>query len=102
MKKIFQVLFLVFLAGTAFATPSTTYWTPDVMDIQAYKVVHIGIDNYSITTRPSSHNPQDGPTAFVPRTTNSRWVCFLGKSSRRRSAWTRSTRAKTRIRLMPK
>jgi hypothetical protein len=65
MKKIALVLFLVLLAGTAFATPSTTYWTPDVMDIQPYKVVHLGIDNYSITTRPSSHNPQDGPTPGI-------------------------------------
>lgn len=34
------------LAGGVFATPSTTYWTPCVYDIQPYGVWHIGIDNY--------------------------------------------------------
>ncbi len=34
------------MTATAFASPSTTYWTPMVMDIQAYKVPHLGIDNY--------------------------------------------------------
>lgn len=29
------------------ATPSTTYWTPCVMDIQSFGVWHIGIDNYT-------------------------------------------------------
>lgn len=33
-------------AGAANATPSTTYWTPATTDIQPYKVLHIGIDNY--------------------------------------------------------
>lgn len=28
------------------ATPSTTFWTPATTDVQSYKVVHIGIDNY--------------------------------------------------------
>ncbi len=32
--------------GSAMATPSTTYWTPMTLDIQSYKVAHIGIDNY--------------------------------------------------------
>jgi hypothetical protein len=46
--KIALALFCaaVTITGTAFATPSTTYWTPMVMDIQGYKVPHIGIDNY--------------------------------------------------------
>lgn len=30
----------------AFATPSTTYWTPSTSDIQPYGVWHLGIDNY--------------------------------------------------------
>ncbi|MBI5238170.1 MAG: hypothetical protein HY887_07095 [Deltaproteobacteria bacterium] len=38
------------LIGGAFtnaeATPSTTYWTPAVSDVQPYGVWHIGIDNY--------------------------------------------------------
>ncbi len=33
------------VTAAAFATPSTTYWTPMVMDIQPYKIVHLGIDN---------------------------------------------------------
>jgi hypothetical protein len=37
---------LIVMAGNAFATPSTTYWTPAVMDIQPYGVLHIGVDNY--------------------------------------------------------
>ncbi len=53
MKKIVLILGLVLLAGTAFATPSTTYWTPMTMDIQPYKVVHLGIDNYFATTNKS-------------------------------------------------
>jgi hypothetical protein len=50
MKKIVLASIasaLTLLAATAaMATPSTTYWTPMVMDIQGYKVVHLGIDNY--------------------------------------------------------
>ena len=34
------------LAGVARATPSTTYWTPDTTDIQGYRVLHIGVDDY--------------------------------------------------------
>jgi len=37
---------LILMVGVAFATPSTTYWTPAVMDIQPYGVLHIGVDNY--------------------------------------------------------
>jgi hypothetical protein len=50
MKKIVLASIasaLTLLAATAaMATPSTTYWTPMVMDIQGYKVGHLGIDNY--------------------------------------------------------
>ena len=56
MKKIVFVLGLVLLTGTAFATPSTTYWTPMVMDIQGYKVPHLGIDNYFASTNESRTN----------------------------------------------
>lgn len=34
------------MGGTAMATPSTTYWTPATSDIQPFKVLHLGIDNY--------------------------------------------------------
>ena len=33
-------------AGLGYATPSTTYWTPATTDIQPYRVLHIGIDDY--------------------------------------------------------
>jgi hypothetical protein len=33
-------------SGSAMATPSTTNWTPMTLDIQSYKVMHLGIDNY--------------------------------------------------------
>jgi len=34
------------LAGLVQATPSTTYWTPATTDIQGYRVLHIGVDDY--------------------------------------------------------
>jgi hypothetical protein len=47
MKKIILVLAILLCAATsALATPSTTYWTPMVMDFQGFMVPHIGIDNY--------------------------------------------------------
>jgi len=46
MKKIALVLGLVLLAGTAaFATPSTQIWIPST-DIQPFKKVHFGFDQY--------------------------------------------------------
>jgi len=47
-------------AGSAHATPSTTYWTPDVMDIQPYNVWHLGIDNYFTI----GHGPTNKEGAF--------------------------------------
>lgn len=40
--------------GSAMATPSTTYWTPMTLDIQSYKVMHLGIDNYFRVDRKGS------------------------------------------------
>jgi len=41
------VLLLIFtVSGTAFATPSTTYWTAATSDVQPFNVWHIGVDNY--------------------------------------------------------
>jgi len=37
---------LALMAAAAWATPSTTYWTPAVIDIQAPGVWHLGVDNY--------------------------------------------------------
>jgi hypothetical protein len=50
MKKITKILMLaisllVVTSGAALATPSTQIWIPST-DIQAYKTVHLGIDNY--------------------------------------------------------
>jgi len=58
MKKSVLILGLVLLAGTAFATPSTTYWTPMTMDIQGYKTPHLGIDNYYTTTKKADTGEQ--------------------------------------------
>ena len=45
-KTAFSVLAVCCVAGTVRATPSTTYWTPATTDIQPYRTVHVGIDNY--------------------------------------------------------
>lgn len=60
MKRMIMLLLgMVLLTGTAaFATPSTTYWTPMVMDIQAYGVPHLGIDNYFTTGKRSGTGEQ--------------------------------------------
>jgi hypothetical protein len=50
MKQLGRIIPIVFLSllveGTAFATPSTTFWTPATSDVQPYNVWHIGVDNY--------------------------------------------------------
>jgi hypothetical protein len=50
MKKtlltVLAVLGVLFLGADANATPSSTYWTPCVIDIQPAGVTHLGIDNY--------------------------------------------------------
>ncbi|MFA5342449.1 MAG: hypothetical protein WC381_00570 [Kiritimatiellia bacterium] len=50
------------LAGMAGATPSTTYWTPATTDIQSYRVLHVGIDNYFTVQRKQDHNAGQFPT----------------------------------------
>ena len=50
------------LADLAVATPSTTYWTTDTTDIQAYRVLHIGIDNYFTVQRKQSDGAGSFPT----------------------------------------
>ncbi|MGD0844308.1 MAG: hypothetical protein ABSA06_08075, partial [Geobacteraceae bacterium] len=50
MKKTMKIISLAMLivvtaAGAALATPSTQIWIPST-DIQAFKTVHLGIDNY--------------------------------------------------------
>ena len=63
-KRITFGLVLFLLSTGLFATPSTTFWSPAVMDIQPYKVWHFGVDNYFIVKRPSSLGPTDGPASF--------------------------------------
>jgi hypothetical protein len=50
MKKITKIINLALMlvvtaAGAALATPSTQIWIPST-DIQAFKTVHLGVDNY--------------------------------------------------------
>jgi hypothetical protein len=60
--KIFSVNIITILLFTSvsFATPSTTYWTPAVIDIQSFGVLHVGVDNYFTTFRKAD----DGAGAF--------------------------------------
>ena len=47
VPSTFLALFVCLVAaGTASATPSTTYWTPSTSDVQPFNVWHIGVDNY--------------------------------------------------------
>jgi len=58
MKVALAVVALAFFAGSVFATPSTTYWTTCAMDIQPYKILHFGIDNYFTVNKKSSSGQQ--------------------------------------------
>ena len=49
-------------SSSAMATPSTTYWTPMTLDIQAYKVLHLGIDNYFTVEEPKANGVNSLPT----------------------------------------
>ena len=55
---------LFLLSGLAYATPSTTYWTPMTMDIQPYGVLHIGVDNYFTVFRKAEDGGGSFPTDF--------------------------------------
>ncbi|MGH7725028.1 MAG: hypothetical protein ACREOU_06320 [Candidatus Eiseniibacteriota bacterium] len=50
--------------GASWATPSSTYWTPMTMDIQARNVLHVGVDNYFTVLRKSSDGSGDFATDF--------------------------------------
>jgi hypothetical protein len=43
---LFSLFVCLVTAGTASATPSTTYWTPATSDVQPFNVWHLGVDNY--------------------------------------------------------
>jgi hypothetical protein len=43
---VVTIALMAMACGPAMATPSGTVWTPMTLDIQSFKVLHIGIDNY--------------------------------------------------------
>ncbi len=57
---------LVFLmADAAWGTPSTTYWTPDTMDLQGFLVPHVTLDNYfTVAKNGTGSRGQAFPTDF--------------------------------------
>ena len=64
MKKTMKIsslamMLVVAVAGAALATPSTQIWIPST-DIQAFKTVHLGIDNYfRASANPNSFTGRD-------------------------------------------
>lgn len=48
---VLHLAVLGLIPRTACGTPSSTVWTPMTMDIQAFRVAHIGIDNYFTVDR---------------------------------------------------
>lgn len=61
---IFTALGFLYV-NLCFATPSTTYWSPCVFDIQPYGVLHIGVDNYTtIGKKGPASGGQGFPTDF--------------------------------------
>ncbi len=52
----------------AFATPSTTFWTPMTQDIQPFGVLHIGVDNYFRLKTPVTNTNAAFPTDFTAPT----------------------------------
>lgn len=65
--KVFAltISLLVGTCGAALATPSTQVWIPST-DIQAFKTVHLGIDNYFR----ASSKPKSPPTGISTRDAN--------------------------------
>jgi hypothetical protein len=67
MKRIAVSLLLLvggmavgLMATAAMATPSTTYWTPCVYDVQPAGVWHIGVDNYFTLLTRTTDSPAAG------------------------------------------
>lgn len=56
------IVTLLMLSSIAYATPSTTYWTPMTVDIQPYGVLHIGVDNYFTVFRKAADGGGSFPT----------------------------------------
>ncbi len=69
IQTLIAVLSLSFVAPrAAFATPSTTFWTPMVEDIQPFGVLHLGIDNYFRLNTPVTNSNAAFPTDFTAPT----------------------------------
>src|SRR4249919_3071956 len=49
-------------AGVAAATPSSTLWTNATTDVQSFRTVHIGVDNYFTVFREFSNGAGGFPT----------------------------------------
>lgn len=49
-------------AVTAGATPSSTNWTPATTDVQGFRVLHVGVDNYFTVFRKAGDRAGDFPT----------------------------------------
>ena len=62
MKKVSMLsvaaAIVAMACGSAMATPTGTFWTPMSMDIQSYKMVHLGIDNYFTVNKKASSGDQ--------------------------------------------
>jgi hypothetical protein len=52
MKKIFGYIIIIMLTGVSLATPTTQIWNPST-DIQAFGVMHLGIDDYFTAVGPA-------------------------------------------------
>jgi len=52
-------LTLTTLLAPAGSTPSTTFWTPCTMDIQAPGILHLGPDDYFTVGGDPEHFPTD-------------------------------------------
>ena len=61
-KLILVTLTAGLLTGLARATPSTTYWTPATTDLQGYKVLHLGMDDYFTVLRKKDNKAGSFPT----------------------------------------
>jgi len=61
-QRILLIAATLLTTGIAYATPSTTYWTPDTTDIQSYRVLHVGIDDYFTVQRKQDNNAGQFPT----------------------------------------
>src|SRR3990172_8763706 len=59
---VMGVIAAVIVPGVAYATPSTTYWTPMTPDIQSYGVLHIGVDNYFTVFKKANEGAGSFPT----------------------------------------